>query len=113
MYCLVNFIKHYLIIIVQKKSITKIGHRVAHGGACFSKAEKVTPKIITIIQKLTPLAPLHNPANLLGIEICQKLFPNIPQIAVFDTAFHHCIQKEHFLFAIPHRFYEEDGIRRY
>lgn len=97
----------------QKKSIKKIGHRVAHGGAFFSKAEKVTPEIITIIKKLSPLAPLHNPANLMGIEVCQKLFPNIPNIAVFDTAFHHCIPEEHFRFALPHKLYEEDGIRKY
>ena len=97
----------------QKKSITRIGHRVAHGGEHFTKAQKITPEVIDIIKELAQLAPLHNPANLMGIKVCQKLFPNIPNIAVFDTAFHQTIPAEHFLFAIPHKFYTEDGIRKY
>jgi len=97
----------------QRSEITAIGHRVAHGGEFFTKATIVTPKVLETIESLNPLAPLHNPVNILGIKICQKKFPKAKQIAVFDTSFHHTIKPEHFLYAIPHKYYKEDGIRKY
>ena len=97
----------------QQKSITKIGHRVAHGGEFFTKAVVITNKTLETIKKLEPIAPLHNPLNRLGIEICAKKFPKATQIAVFDTAFHHTIKPEDFLYAIPHKYYKKEGIRKY
>lgn len=97
----------------QIKSITKIGHRVAHGGDFFSKATLITRETVNTIKKLETIAPLHNPLNRLGIEICTKKFPKATQIAVFDTAFHHSIKPEDFLYAIPSKYYKEDRIRKY
>ena len=97
----------------QIKAITKIGHRIAHGGDYFSNAEKITKDIFATIKELEPIAPLHNPLNRLGIEICTKKFPQAIQIAVFDTAFHHTIKPEEFLYAIPSKYYTENKIRKY
>ena len=97
----------------QRDSITIVGHRVAHGGEFFSKAAVITTKVVKTIEQLEPIAPLHNPLNRLGIEICAKKFPHVTQIAVFDTAFHHTIKPEEFLYAIPHKYYTQDKIRKY
>ncbi|DAB31084.1 MAG TPA: acetate kinase [Sulfurimonas sp. UBA12504] len=90
-----------------------IGHRVVHGGAAFSEATLINTEVIAAIHALIPLAPLHNPANLEGILVCQKKAPNIPQIAVFDTAFHTTMPKEAYLYALPLEMYEKYKIRRY
>ncbi|MBU1216867.1 acetate kinase [bacterium] len=90
-----------------------IAHRVVHGGDTFSKATLIDEKVINAIKTIIPLAPLHNPANLEGILVCQKKAPNTPQIAVFDTAFHSSIPKEAFLYALPLEMYEKHKIRRY
>ncbi|GGG03773.1 MULTISPECIES: acetate/propionate family kinase [Cysteiniphilum] len=93
--------------------IIAIGHRVVHGGHHFDRAVIVTDDVIAKIRTLIPLAPLHNPANLEGIEFCQQHFISIPQIAVFDTAFHQSIPEEIYRYAIPNTLYEDLHIRKY
>ncbi len=93
--------------------IQAIGHRVAHGGEYFKESTLVTDKVIKKIEELIPLAPLHNPANILGMKICRELMPNIPNVAVFDTAFHQTMPEIHFLFPVPHEDYTEHHLRKY
>jgi acetate kinase len=94
--------------------IHAIGHRVVHGGERFSESALITDEVLEEIRACIELAPLHNPKNIEGIEAVQKFFgPQTPQVAVFDTAFHHRIPKHAFLYAIPYRFYEQYQIRRY
>ncbi|MBI5412737.1 acetate kinase [Candidatus Peregrinibacteria bacterium] len=100
-------------IIKNLAEIKAIGHRVVHGGELYTKPTKVTPAVISAIKKLSKLAPLHNPPNLAGILACKKLFPKIPQVAVFDTAFHQTMPEEAFLYGLPYSFYKKLGIRRY
>jgi acetate kinase len=90
-----------------------IGHRVVHGGEAFSAPVCIDQEVIDTIRKLVPLAPLHNPANLIGIEACLEIFPSVPQIAVFDTAFHHTLPSYAYRYAVPDDWYERHGIRRY
>ncbi len=90
-----------------------IGHRVVHGGEKFSKPVIVDVEVLSEIQKLIPLAPLHNPANLDGIKVMMKQAPSVPQVAVFDTAFHSTIPKYAYMYALPYENYERDGVRRY
>ncbi|MBI2265259.1 MAG: acetate kinase [Armatimonadetes bacterium] len=96
-----------------KEELECIGHRVVHGGECFSESVLITREVMEEIEKCTRLAPLHNPHNLKGIEACLQKFPRVPQVAVFDTAFHQTIPKAAFVYAIPYSFYETHGIRRY
>ncbi|MBN2445017.1 MAG: acetate/propionate family kinase [Spirochaetales bacterium] len=93
--------------------ITAVGHRVVHGGDKFINSIKITPNIIENIEKISDLAPLHNPINILGIRELQKLFPDIPHIAVFDTSFHHTLPPYAYLYGIPYKYFEEQKIRRY
>ena len=94
--------------------IHSVGHRVVHGGERFSESAVITGEVLEEIRACIELAPLHNPKNIEGIEAVQKFFgPQTPQVAVFDTAFHHRIPKHAFLYAIPYRFYERYQIRRY
>jgi acetate kinase len=90
-----------------------IGHRVVHGGEAFSASVAINQTVIDTIRNLVPLAPLHNPANLTGIEICRKTFPSVPQVAVFDTAFHQTMPPQAFRYAVPETWYSRHGIRRY
>lgn len=90
-----------------------IGHRVVHGGEKFTKAERLSPEIIQAIKDTSALAPLHNPANLIGIEATLKLFPDLPQVAVFDTAFHQTMPPQAYRYALPQALYTEHGVRRY
>ncbi len=90
-----------------------IGHRVVHGGEKFSKPTIISNEVIKEIEKLIPLAPLHNPANLDGIKSSIEHCPNVPQVAVFDTAFHSSIPKYAYMYALPYETYEKDGVRRY
>lgn len=89
-----------------------IGHRVVHGGS-LTKAELITEEIIEKIREATPLAPLHNPAHLIGIEATKRLFPDLPQVAVFDTAFHQTMPVHAYRYALPKFLYTEYGVRRY
>jgi acetate kinase len=93
--------------------IVGIGHRVVHGGAKFSGSIPVTPEVIAKIRECIPLGPLHNPPNLLGIEIAQELFPQLPQVAVFDTAFHQTMPPRAYLYAVPYEWFEKHEVRRY
>ena len=91
--------------------IGAVGHRVVHGGERFSEATLITPEVKEAIMECSVLAPLHNPANLQGIEDCEKQLPGVPQVAVFDTAFHQTMPEEAYLYAIPYRYYRQYGIR--
>lgn len=90
-----------------------IGHRVVHGGEHFTTASRLDQASLRAIRTTAPLAPLHNPANLLGIEAALKLFPDLPQVAVFDTAFHQTLPEHAFRYALPEPLYREHGVRRY
>jgi len=100
-------------IIDSITEIQAVGHRVAHGGEFFKESTIVTDKVIKKIEELIPLAPLHNPANILGMKICRELMPNVPNVAVFDTAFHQTMPEVHFLFPVPHEDYTEHHLRKY
>ena len=93
--------------------INAVGHRVVHGGEEFSESVLITDEIIETLEKFIELAPLHNPPNLKGIYALKALVPNVPQVAVFDTAFHHTIPQHAFMYAIPYALYKKYGIRRY
>ncbi len=99
--------------LIEAHKPVAVGHRVVHGGNKFSKAQLITKEIIDTLKELTPLAPLHNPANILGIEAILDIYPDLPQVAVFDTAFHQTMPEKAFRYAIPKALYEEDHIRRY
>ncbi|NRA71166.1 MAG: acetate kinase [Gammaproteobacteria bacterium] len=106
---LVSLLKQYQL----DQAIVAIGHRVVHGGEKFKSSALITPQVIAGIQEVSQLAPLHNPANLIGIEATKKIFPSVPQVAVFDTAYHQTIPEHAFLYALPYQLYKENGIRRY
>ena len=93
--------------------IDAVGHRVLHGGAKFTKSCRIDEACKQAIRDCIPLGPLHNPANLMGIEACQKIMPTKPQVAVFDTAFHMTMPPKAYRYAIPDEYYENDSLRRY
>ena len=93
--------------------LNAIGHRVVHGGEQFKDSVLITEDVIKEIKNNESLAPLHNPAAILGIEACKKVVPNKPMVAVFDTAFHQTISKEKYIYPIPYEYYEKYGIRKY
>lgn len=95
------------------QEINAVGHRVVHGGEFFTESKLVNDEVIQALEKYTELAPLHNPPNLKGIYGIQALIPSIPQVAVFDTAFHTKMPKHAFMYAIPYALYKKYGIRRY
>ena len=90
-----------------------IGHRVVHGGEAFLAPARIDREVVAAIRRLIPLAPLHNPANVLGIELCLELFPQVPQVAVFDTAFHHTLPAHACRYALPQSLYTDHHLRRY
>ena len=93
--------------------ISAIGHRVVHGGERFLQPSLIDEEVVNTIRKLVPLAPLHNPPNLAGIEAARSLLPRTPQVAVFDTAFHQSLPPKAFLYGLPYEYYKKYGIRRY
>jgi acetate kinase len=95
------------------REVDAVGHRVVHGGETIDRAELVTPRIEAIIEDCSRLAPLHNPANLMGIRAVTALLPSVPHVAVFDTAFHASIPEESFLFGLAYECYRRHGIRRF
>ena len=99
--------------IASLEEIQAVGHRVVHGGEKFNKSVLITPEIKEMIIKCVELAPLHNPANLKGIEAIETALPGVPQVAVFDTAFHQTMPDEAYMYAIPYELYEKYAIRRY
>lgn len=100
-------------VLASHKQISAVGHRVVHGGEKYAKPVKITPQIIHDIQTTAALAPLHNPANLQGILACQDLLKDIPQVAVFDTAFHQTMPKKAYIYGLPYNFYAKHHIRKY
>jgi acetate kinase len=90
-----------------------VGHRVVHGGAKFSGSIFITPEVVSKIKECIHLGPLHNPANVLGIEVAQEVFPGLPHVAVFDTAFHQTMPPRAYLYAVPYEWFEEHEVRRY
>jgi acetate kinase len=100
-------------IVADASAIQAVGHRVVHGGETFQASAQITPEVMAAIEKTIPLAPLHNPANLMGIRVAQELFPDAPQVAVFDTAFHQTMPAHAYHYALPYEYYEELGVRRY
>lgn len=95
------------------QNICAVGHRVVHGGELYSEPTLINDDVKNTIEDLAKLAPLHNPANLIGINACQQAFPTLPQIAVFDTAFHQSMPEKAYLYGIPYALYNEHAIRRY
>ncbi|MCD6297079.1 MAG: acetate kinase, partial [Deltaproteobacteria bacterium] len=100
-------------VIRDKSEISAVGHRVVHGGEAFHSTVIIDDEVIAAIKGNIPLAPLHNPPNLTGIEVAGSIFPDAPQVAVFDTAFHQTIPMRAFLYAIPYEMYEKHRVRRY
>ena len=100
-------------VIKSLKEINAVGHRVVHGGEKFASSTIITDEVIKVIEECNELAPLHNPAGLIGVRACQELMPGLPMVAVFDTAFHQTMPEKAFLYGIPRKYYDEDGIRRY
>ncbi|MCR8850884.1 acetate kinase [Rossellomorea sp. SC111] len=100
-------------IINSLDEIDGIGHRVVHGGEVFNDSVLITEEVVTKIEELSDLAPLHNPANLTGIKAFQNVLPNVPAVAVFDTAFHQTMPESSFLYSLPYEYYEDFGIRKY
>lgn len=100
-------------VVKDISEITAVGHRVVHGGDAFTESTLITEEVIKEIKKYIPLATLHNPPNLLGIQEVKKLLPNVPQVAVFDTSFHQTIPKKAYLYALPYRYYQKHQIRKY
>jgi acetate kinase len=94
-------------------SLTGIGHRVVHGGEKFSASTLLNDDNIAALKTLNHLAPLHNPVNMQGIEACKKLLPNLPQVAVFDTAFHQSMPEHAYMYAVPQAWYQDHGVRKY
>lgn len=99
--------------IASMSEIGAVGHRVVHGAEAFTDSTLVTEAVLKELEKCTPLAPLHNPPNIIGIEACQKVMPNTPMVAVFDTAFHQTMPAKAYMYALPYKCYEEDRIRKY
>ena len=99
--------------VVKLEEIGAVGHRIVHGGEKFTKSVVIDDEVIKAIEEVSDLAPLHNPANLIGIRACQKVMPGVPMVAVFDTAFHQTMPQEAYLYGLPYSYYEKYGIRRY
>lgn len=100
-------------VLENREDITAIGHRVVHGGETVTRPVLIDENVKDVIKACFSLAPLHNPPNMAGIEASEQLFPGVPNIAVFDTAFHQTMPPEAFLYAVPYELYEEHGVRRY
>lgn len=100
-------------VVKSLKEVTAIGHRVVHGAEYFSDSAVITEDAKAHIKECADLAPLHNPANLDGIVACETVFPNVPNVVVFDTAFHQTMPKHAYMYAIPQKYYDEYGIRKY
>ena len=100
-------------VVKSLDEIGAVGHRIVHGGEKFAASTIITDEVIEAITACNDLAPLHNPANLIGIDACRKLMPNTPMVGVFDTAFHQTMPKEAYLYGLPYEYYEKYQVRRY
>lgn len=97
----------------MRQEVRAVGHRVVHGGERFSAPVRLTPEVLDAVRACVPLAPLHNPANIVGIEAAQQAFPELPHVAVFDTAFHQTMPEVAYRYAVPEAWYRQHGVRRY
>ena len=100
-------------VVSSMKEIGAVGHRVVHAGEKYACSVVITEDVISALEECTDLAPLHNPANILGIRACQEMMPGVPMVGVFDTAFHQTMPEKAFLYGVPYKYYEEDAVRRY
>ena len=100
-------------VIASMKEIDAVGHRVVHGGEKFAASVVITDEVMASIEECNPLAPLHNPANITGINACKAIMPGVPMVAVFDTAFHQTMPPVAYTYALPYEYYEKDAVRRY
>ena len=100
-------------VVKSLEEIGAVGHRLVHGGEKFAASTLITEEVIEAIKECNELAPLHNPANLIGIDACQKLMPGVPMVGVFDTAFHQSMPEKAYLYGIPYEYYKKYKIRRY
>ena len=100
-------------VIKDLSEIDAVGHRIVHGGEKFSKSVIINDEVIKAIEECNDLAPLHNPANLIGVNSCRQLMPNVPMVAVFDTAFHQTMPPKAYLYGIPYEYYRKYKVRRY
>ena len=100
-------------VVKSLDEIGAVGHRVVHGGEKFASSVVITDEVLKAIEECNDLAPLHNPANLIGIRACQKLMPGTPMVTVFDTAFHQTMPEKAYLYGLPYEYYEKYGVRRY
>lgn len=97
----------------EMKEIDAVGHRIVHGGEKFASSAVLTDEVIAAIRDCSDLAPLHNPANLMGVEACKAILPDVPMVGVFDTAFHQTMPEKSFMYGLPHELYKKHGVRRY
>ena len=101
-------------VIASMKEIDAVGHRVVHGGETFAHSVRIDGQVLSAMEACVPLAPLHNPANILGVKACSAVMgPNVPQVAVFDTAFHQTMPPVAYTYALPYEYYQQDKVRRY
>ncbi|NLF20189.1 MAG: acetate kinase [Clostridiaceae bacterium] len=100
-------------VIASMSEIGAVGHRVVHGGEQFAQSALITPEVKDAIRDCIPLAPLHNPANIMGIEACEEVMSNTPMVAVFDTAFHQTMPARAYMYALPYEYYKDYAVRRY
>ena len=110
---LVTGLKEVIAILPPEIEVVAVGHRVVHGAEDFAASFLIDEKILEVLEKCSPLAPLHNPANIAGIRAAQKVFNDKPQVAVFDTAFHQTIPQRAYLYAVPYEWYKDLRVRRY
>lgn len=100
-------------VIKDLSEIGAVGHRVVHGGEKFASSVMITDEVMAAVEECNDLAPLHNPANIIGINACKELMPGVPQVGVFDTAFHQTMPEEAFIYGIPYEYYTKYGVRKY
>ena len=100
-------------VVASMKEIDAVGHRVVHGGEKFACSVKIDDAVMAALDECTPFAPLHNPANITGINACKAVMGDVPMVAVFDTAFHQTMPSKAYMYAVPYEYYEKDGVRRY
>ena len=100
-------------VVKSMKEINAVGHRVVHGGEYFARSVIITDEVKAALEKCCDMAPLHNPANLIGIAACEEIMPGVPQVGVFDTAFHQTMPERAYLYALPYEYYEKYKVRRY
>ena len=100
-------------VVASLSEIGAVGHRVVHGGEKFASSAVITEEMIKAVEECNDLAPLHNPANLIGIRACQELMPNVPMVGVFDTAFHQTMPEKAYMYGLPYEYYENYKVRRY